>query len=188
MIIYKITNKITNDFYIGKTTKTKEERFRRHIYNSTYNIDTYLYRAMRKYGTNNFIIEELESQISYEMLDKKEIEWISKLRPKYNMTFGGEGGDTSKSPNFIEAIKKSHVNRLPSSYASYGMLGKKFPEEAKKKVSDANSNPVSIDGIKYKSIKECSESLGWTEKRVRYRVDSPKYPNCFRLKEKTKRI
>ena len=52
------------------------------------NLDTYLYRAIRKYGKENFTIEILDEEYSNE----KEIYWISKLKPEYNMTKGGDGG------------------------------------------------------------------------------------------------
>jgi group I intron endonuclease len=186
MIIYKITNKTNGNFYIGKTSKTKEERLRRHFYNASYGVETYLYRAIRKYGKENFIIEEIESQIDKNDIDKKEIEYISILNPHYNMTKGGEGGDTSKSINFINAIKKQHSNRSPESYASYGMLGKKFPEEAKKKVSKANSYPVVCEGKEFPSIKAAEEyykGLG-TPKSVRKRIDNPKHSDWYRIREK----
>ena len=186
MIIYKITNKVNGDFYIGKTAKTKEERLRRHFYNSSYGIETYLYRAIRKYGKENFIMEELENNIDMSNIDEKEIYYISKLNPKYNMTSGGDGGDTSKSPNFVNAIKKQHSNRPPESYASYGMKGKNQPEEAKKKISKANSYPVVCEGKEFPSIKAAEEyykNLG-TPKSVRKRIDSPKHSDWYRIREK----
>lgn len=187
MIIYKIINKINGDFYIGKTTKSKEERLKKHFYTSSYGSKTHLHRSIRKYGISNFIIEELESNIEKEKLNEREQFWINKLNPQYNMTDGGDGGKTHLSPNFIESMKKYHSKKPREEYATYGMKGKKFPEEGKKKISKANSNPVSIDGITYESIKIAAEKLNWTEKKVRYRCDSPNYPNCFRLREKTKR-
>ena len=186
MIIYKITNVVNGDFYIGKTSKTKDERLKRHFYNASYGLETYLYRAIRKYGKDNFVVEELETNISQNKVDEREIYYISFLNPKYNMTSGGDGGDTSKSPNFIRAIKKQHSNRSPESYASYGMLGKKFPEEAKKKVGKANSYPVVCEGKEFLSIKEAEEyykSLG-TPKSVRKRIDNPKHTDWYRVRTK----
>jgi hypothetical protein len=67
------------------------------------------------------------------------------------------------------------------------MKGKKQSQKFHEAIKKSNSNPVSIDGVEYESIKDAMEILGWTEKRVRYRIDSPNYPDCFRLREKTKR-
>jgi len=186
MIIYKTTNKVNGYFYIGKTSKTKEERLRRHFYNASYGVETYFYRAIRKYGKENFIIEELETNIDKNKIDEKEIHHISNLNPKYNMTSGGDGGDTSKSPNFIKAIKKQHSNRSPESYASYGMKGKKHSEKAKEKVAKSNSYPVVCEGKEFPSIKSAEEyykNLG-TPKSVRKRIDSPKYKDWYRIRKK----
>ncbi len=181
MIIYKIVNKVNGDFYIGKTIKTKEERLKKHFYNANYNSQTYLHRSIRKYGNLNFIIEEIENQIPQDQLDKREIFWINELKPTYNMTAGGDGGKTHLSPNFINAMKEYHQRKPKEEYATRGMLGKKFPDEAKKKVSKANSKPISIDGVEYKSMKEAQENLNWGKRKVQYRVDSLNYPHCFRL-------
>jgi group I intron endonuclease len=187
MIIYKITNKTNGDFYIGQTTKSKEERFQRHKYEASYGSKTYLHRAMRKYGFDNFIIEEIENQILKENLDEREIYWIKNLTPQYNMTDGGEGCKPLNSPNFINAMKEYHSKKPKEEYATYGMKGKQQSQKFYEAIKKSNSNPVSIDGVEYESIKNAMSILGWTEKKVRYRIDSPNYPDCFRLREKTKR-
>lgn len=58
--IYKITNIITNKIYIGYTSQNINKRFYQHKYEA-FNTDkesnhSYLYQSMRKYGTENFII------------------------------------------------------------------------------------------------------------------------------------
>lgn len=184
MIIYKITNKINGHFYIGKTSKSKEERIRRHFYNASYGSETHLYRAIRKYGEQNFFIEELENSIDKSNINEKEIYYISKLNPKYNMTSGGDGGSTCNSPNFTKAMKEYHRKKPKEEYATYGFLGKKHTDDGKKSISKANSYSVKIDDVVYGSIKEAKDILGVSEKTVRYRIDSPNYPNWFRLREK----
>ena len=184
-IIYQITNKVNNKFYIGKTTKTIEERF--YFHNHTYD-ETYLHRALRKYGVDNFTIEIIESQVPDTELDNKERYYIKTLKPHYNLTEGGTGGDTSKSPNFIIGMKKQHANRPPESYASYGMLGKKQTQEQKDAISKRNSYPVMCEGVAYPSIKAAEEyyrSIG-TPKSVRKRIDSKRHPDWYRIR--TKRI
>lgn len=93
--IYKITNTVNNKIYIGQTCYTIQKRWAEHC--SVYNkLDYPLYKAMRKYGQDNFIIEEIE-QISDELLNEREIYWISfyhsyaPLGYGYNVTLGGEG-------------------------------------------------------------------------------------------------
>lgn len=182
MFIYKITNCVNHKIYIGKTTKTIEERFQRHTYNHK-NQNTYLYKSMRKYGIENFSIEIIEETHS---LDEREIFWIESLKPEYNMTKGGEGGDTSTSPNYIKGIKKSHEQRMPSSYASYGMLGKKQSQKCIDALKKANCCPVMCDGVLYNSVGEAQNAFPGIS--IRKRLDSQKYPNFYRMREKTKRI
>lgn len=139
-MIYKITNTITGDFYIGYTGLTLEERFTKHKYNARAGGPTYLYRAMRKYGEDNFIIECLQEDGN---LNEDEALWISKLNPNYNMTKGGEGGDTSNSPNFKNAMS----NRR--SYAGEGN-----PQYGKFGSDNGKSRRVIVDGVEYCSITE----------------------------------
>lgn len=86
-MIYQIKNKQTGDVYIGKTNDM-DRRWKTHLYNAENHIyDTYLYRAMRKYGIDSFEMSYLCEGDSAE-----EIEMIAKHDPKYNMTPGGDGG------------------------------------------------------------------------------------------------
>jgi len=187
MIIYQITNQVNGKTYIGKTTKTLEERFRGHLYEASYErVNTYLYKAIRKYGESNFTAKVIENQVPETELNDRERYWIKKLNPEYNLTEGGEGGDMSKCPNWIEAIKKVHSKRKPEDYATYGMLGKKQTDNQKRVISNKNSYPVVCEGVEYPSIKAAEEyykSIG-TPKSVRKRIDSPKHSDWYRLREK----
>lgn len=173
--IYRITNTINSKFYIGKTTKTIEERFRRHYY-SHRNQNTYLYKAMRKYGIDNFKIDIIEET---EFPNEREMYWIDLLDPHYNMTRGGDGGDTSRSPNYKDGMMK----RVPHRKPSYGMLGKKHP--MKGKVLLKNCCPIMCEGVEYPSIRDAE--LAYPGTNVRRKLDNPKYPDFYRLKNKTSR-
>ena len=176
MIIYKITNKVNGKFYIGKTTKTIEQRFQRHYHNHKTG-STYLYKSMRKYGFKNFIIEAIEETVE---LNEREIFWISELSPHYNMTKGGDGGDTSNSPNFKEAVKR----RAPPK-PTYGMLGKKQSQKFADAIQQSNRCPVICEGKEYASVGEAQKAYPGIS--IRKRLDNPKYPEFNRLREKTLR-
>ena len=64
--IYKITNRLNQKAYIGKTIYTVEERWQEHIRDSKRDRckDRPLYRAMNKYGIENFSIEQIDFFIS----------------------------------------------------------------------------------------------------------------------------
>jgi len=93
MIIYKITNNVNGKFYIGKTIKSAEERFKKHFHNHKKQ-NTHLYKSMRKHGFKNFSIEVVEEV--KEKINERECYWIEQLSPHYNMTSGGDGGDLSQ--------------------------------------------------------------------------------------------
>ena len=170
MIIYKITNKVNGNFYIGKTSKTADERFKRHFYNHKHG-NTYLYRAMRKYGFDNFQIEIVEKT---NFLNEREIFWISELSPEYNMTKGGDGGNTSFSPNFIESLKKR-----PTPKPTYGMLGKKQSQKFYDSIKKSNSKKVICEGKQFDSINEAQ--IAYPGISLRKRLDNPKYTDFYRL-------
>ena len=152
-MIYKITNTITGDCYVGYTSLSLEARFKRHWYNHPHH-DTYLYRAMRKYGFDNFIIECLQEDGN---LNEDEDIWIGKINPKYNMRAGGTGGDVSFSPNY----KKAMENRR--SYCGEGN-----PQYGKHGKDNPKSQTIIVDGIKYDTItmarKMAKRSFGYVKK------------------------
>ena len=93
--IYCITNKINGKKYVGKTTSTIEGRFKEHISESKTDRSKNrpLYRALNKYGVDNFVLNLLE-ECNNEDLSMREIFWIDKLQTVkngYNATIGGDG-------------------------------------------------------------------------------------------------
>lgn len=97
--IYKITNKINGKIYIGQTSLSVEDRFNAHVYNAETNCQFHLSKAIRKYGKENFIFESIDYALTKKEINEKEIYWIKELKSNnrlygYNMTYGGEGGNT----------------------------------------------------------------------------------------------
>ena len=190
-IIYKITNKLNNDFYIGKTEKTLTQRLKNHRKAWKAKVQTHLYRAFSKYGYENFVTEIIE-ETDNTTLNLKEIEHISLLKPHYNMTKGGDGGNTT--PIITEAWRDKLSKRSSGkNNPMYGKLGIDNPNFGKKygrnpKISKANSNPCVCDGITF-------DAIGVAEKyfkdknisvSVRKRLDSKYHPTWFRIIPKRK--
>lgn len=91
--IYKITNMVNNQKYIGQTVKTVEKRFTQHKNNSNkpYFFQLVLYKAFNKYGIENFKCETIE-EVPNELLDEREKYWIEYYDTYfngYNSTIGG---------------------------------------------------------------------------------------------------
>lgn len=93
--IYCITNMLNGKQYVGKTVGSINKRFKQHCteYKKEKSKDRPLYRAMRKYGIENFIVEQL-IQCEPEELNSYECLFIDKLntyKNGYNATKGGDG-------------------------------------------------------------------------------------------------
>jgi len=92
--IYKIINNINGKLYIGKTTSSIETRWSQHKWSSINRPDSIiLYKAINKYGIENFSIEKIEDCDSFS-LEEREKYWIkyyNTYEKGYNMTHGGDG-------------------------------------------------------------------------------------------------
>lgn len=110
MFIYKITNKVNGKIYVGQTSETLKQRMSRHMGYQKDKCDSKFYRAVRKYGVENFEISVLEEVEDKEKLDIREVYWIDKLNTiedGYNTFRYIKGGDTlTKHPNREHICKK----------------------------------------------------------------------------------
>lgn len=92
--IYLIENKINGKCYVGKTARPLKRRFIEHLEDAKKYPNRPLYRAINKYGKDNFEIKELEC-CDVDLLDDREKFWISHfntyLGSGYNATYGGGG-------------------------------------------------------------------------------------------------
>ena len=84
--IYKITNKVNGKVYIGQSDNI-ERRWKNHkkdAFWSNGHVYNYpLYRAMRKYGLDNFLFEILE-ECKKEELNQKEVSYIAQYDSFHN--------------------------------------------------------------------------------------------------------
>lgn len=117
-VIYCITNLINNKMYIGQTARAWQERWSEHlIAGKDPNNNLPLYRAMRKYGQENFSISIIE-QCSDDALNEKEKYWIAQKQTwiaehpdkGYNVTNGG-GSRTKYSYNYIRLLYKNGMSQ-----------------------------------------------------------------------------
>ncbi|CAB4196569.1 grpIintron_endo, group I intron endonuclease [uncultured Caudovirales phage] len=128
---YKITNKINNKIYIGKSN-TNKNRWKDHLrtalnkYKSSY---SYLHKSINKYGKENFIFEILEYFDTEAAAYDKENELIIKYNSNQNK-FGmnlNDGGKRAFTQNKIVCDKISKAK-----------MGFKFSEESKIKMSKSH--------------------------------------------------
>ena len=107
--IYKITNKVNGKSYIGKTERTIQRRFQEHCHEAyeERSYDRPLYRAIRKYGKENFEVTELEQT---DQAEEREIYWINFYKTYgangYNATKGGEGKKHYNHEEILKALQE----------------------------------------------------------------------------------
>ena len=104
--IYKITNIITGDFYIGSS---KDIKLRWYIHKTPYTIKQHpnvkLYKAMAQYGRDNFTIEVIEETNN---LREREQYWIEYLKPVYNDRHADGYNIERKKESMRRASRKYH--------------------------------------------------------------------------------
>ena len=86
-IIYKITNNINGKTYVGQSRRSDLTRWKEHCSYGAQ--DSAIDRAIKKYGVENFTYEVIDTAHSFYELNKKEREWIARLKPEYNKRPGG---------------------------------------------------------------------------------------------------
>lgn len=122
-IIYKCTNLINQKCYIGQTSQSLYDRWcSESLMGHKHDIDCdrVLFRAIRKYGADNFEVTILEEDLSVTPYRKlREKYWIKYYHsyihdpegPGYNMTKGGDGNE-----HLREALVKKYpeTNGMPT--------------------------------------------------------------------------
>lgn len=126
--IYKYTNLINKKVYIGQTKQSLEERDKKHLQQLSDN--TYFHRALKKYGRQNFLLELVEDNIPYSLLNEKEKYYIDyfesfySLGKGYNLTQGGQWGSGTQKLSISQSniIKKL----ITSSNETFQSIAEKF--------------------------------------------------------------
>lgn len=131
--IYKITNLTNNKVYIGQSVLI-EKRWNKHqtagFNPNGHEYEYPLYRAIRKYGLNNFSFEVIE-ECSREVLDERESYWIDNFQSNnpafgYNQTAGGQSQVHFNKLNYvslqeIKDLLKNSSTMLKDIAAEYGV-------------------------------------------------------------------
>lgn len=128
--IYKITNKVNGKSYIGQSVNI-QKRFNAHR-SAAFNLnnrlyESPLYRAIRKYGIENFDFEILE-ECNEEDLNDKEIFYINKYETHskngYNQDNGGN--QASHYTKLSDELVSKIIERLKTSFDNSDEIGGDF--------------------------------------------------------------
>lgn len=112
--IYKITNTITGDFYIG-SSKNIKNRLAAHKCKSTWKIhsNNQLYLDMQKYGLDKFVFEII-AEVEEENLKEAEQQFIELLKPTYNQ-MNAKGLDIERYKEYEKSDKRKESHRKAQS-------------------------------------------------------------------------
>lgn len=112
-IIYKVTNTITKEVYIGATTKSLEERKIDHLQKANKKVGSYFQEAIGTYGPDAFTWEQIDTASSNDELASKEIQYIydyAALEKVYNKDKGGGFKKTIYKYNLDGSLSQSFEN------------------------------------------------------------------------------
>ena len=104
--IYRITNAITGDFYIG-SSKDVKRRWIEHKCKSRWNQypNNQLYLDMQKYGLDKFAFEII-AEVEVEQLKETEQKFIEELKPTYNQ-MNANGWDVERRKEYLKEYQKT---------------------------------------------------------------------------------
>ena len=107
--IYKITNDITDEVYIGQTNKNGEERWKQHMQDARRGTKTTkLVKNFIRFGIENFSFEIIEEVRGFNslILDIKETEYIRKYNSFKN------GLNSNEGPNYNGNSELKYIGSL----------------------------------------------------------------------------
>lgn len=189
--IYIFTNKINGKVYVGQSIYPESRKIQ-HI-NASKTKDYLFYRALRKYGIENFEFQVIEKDIHVDKIGERERYWIKKLNSKapngYNSTDGGEGCPGMKYT--IEARDK--MSKSAKARCNYGVFPQQFsswvygdspkrhtplPAEVKKAISEKRKGTKTSEETKKKISKALKGKPKSEHQKQAVKAFNKKLPEC----------
>lgn len=137
--IYKITNTITGDFYIG-SSKNVKRRLESHKKPSVWkqHPNNLLYQDMQKYGTDKFVFEII-AEVEVEQLKEAEQQFIETLKPTYNDR-NADGLNVERFKEYQKEYQKSDKRKESNRKYQKSDKGK----ESQRKASNKYQNQLCL--------------------------------------------
>ena len=152
--IYKITNTITGDFYIG-SSKDVKKRWAAHKCPSRWKIysNNPMYLDMQKYGVDKFVFEIL-AEVEPEKLKDAEQKFIETLKPTYN-NINANGLNVERRKKYQkEYMKEYHKTDKYKNYQKeyqqsdkYKKHQKEFYKEYKNQLCIYNNEILTLNAL-----------------------------------------
>ena len=134
--VYKITNTITGEFYIGSSRDVKR-RWNEHKKSSVWkkHPNNRMYHDIQKYGVDKFNFEIIEETTE---LKQREQYWMDLLKPKYN-NYNAKGWDIERH----KKAKKKAVKKY-----SQSEKGKKAQKKYLHQLCVYNGGTLTLDALR----------------------------------------
>ena len=132
--VYKITNTVTKDFYIG-SSKDVKHRLAVHKCHSTWKNypNKQLYQDINKYGVDSFVFEIL-AEVEAGSLKEMEQQFIEKLQPTYNNR-NANGLNVERKKEYKKGYEKTDKR-------------KKYKEEYNNQLCFYNGETITLTALK----------------------------------------
>ena len=167
-IVYVHVNKLNGKVYVGQTCRKPNERWRN---GKGYINNVHFYRAIEKYGWDNFDHKILYEGLTKEEADVKEIELIAfydstNYEKGYNQTIGGDGTTGYKfTDEQRNAVSERQKGRLLTDEwkenigkavrgENHPFYGKKLTDKHRKHLSESHKGLPSHGGMQGKKHTE----------------------------------
>ena len=141
--VYKITNTITGEFYIGssKDVKRRWTEHKRPSYWKRYPNNP-LYQDMQKYGVDKFVFEII-TEIEEDSLKETEQLFIETLKPTYN-NINAKGWDIERKKEYNKEYNKSDKGKESHRKASNKYNKSNKGKETKRKATNKYYNQLCL--------------------------------------------
>ena len=141
--VYKITNTITGDFYIG-SSKDVKNRWMSHKRYSVWKKcpNNLMYLDMRKYGTDYFELQIL-AEVEIDSLKETEQQFIEKMHPTYNSN-RANGWDIERYKEYQKSDKYKKIHRKAS---------KEYQKEYDNQLCSYNGETLTFAALKMRFIR-----------------------------------
>ena len=160
--VYKHQNKVNNKIYIGLTSNIDNPNLRWHGGNG-YKNNLHFYRAIQKYGWENFTHEIIKTNLTLSQandLEKQLIQQYNSTNPEYGYNIQAGGANAKHSEETKQKIREKALQ---------------WSEETKKKMSESARRRVKRDGAPFAGKHHTEESKEKIRKADRSYTQTTEY-------------
>lgn len=145
--VYKITNTVTGDFYIG-SSKDIKRRWSSHKWPSIWkkNPNSLMYLDFQKYGLNKFDFQIL-AEVESEQLKETEQKFIETLKPTYN-NYRAKGLDIERYKEYDKEYSKSNKRKEYNKKYKKSEKYKEYDKEYRNQLCSYNGETLTLNALR----------------------------------------